>query len=56
MGKSRTHISVSSQTYKKAKELQQQRAKIGFHITMEDAMYYVKKEQEEKTMLGGWRI
>lgn len=55
MGQARTHISISSNTYKKAKAIQKRYAAMGVVITMENALYFSKKETEENSFKG-WKI
>lgn len=55
MGKVRTHISVKQETYNKAKKIQQEYAKKGITITMEDA-FVLAKQTPETNHIWGWKI
>lgn len=54
MGKSRTHVSIKTSTYKDAKKIVEEYASMGINITMEEAIYQAKQRQRERS--GGWFI
>lgn len=57
MGESRTHISVKTSTYNKAKQIVKRYKKMGLIITMEDALVMAKNEENNKnSILGGFKI
>lgn len=52
---SRTHVSVTSKTYKRAKQIKKEREAMGLICTMEDAVYYAKlEEKQNKEIVRGW--
>lgn len=53
----RTHISIRGDTYKEAKKLVEEMAALGRLLTMEEAVFEVKRKKREKQeKLQGWSI